>query len=110
MKTEEIISQTLFKNIFFISEEKMTVKTESMAFRYQNLARKALIRNMKQDTLENIRIRYQDDRSGRFALYCELDRQIVEEATRLTRDSSSSKEIEDHFDQAAINVIAKYNK
>lgn len=87
----------------------MTVKTESMAFRYQNLARKALIRNMSQGTLENIRIRYQDDRTGRFALYCDMDRKIVEEATRLNRESSSSKEIEDHFDQAAINVITEYN-
>lgn len=76
------------------------LNTESMTFRYQNLARRALVKHFK-----NHEMTQGLPRDERFALYAKMDEDITKEAFRLLKETGG--EIEDKFDDAAINVISK---
>lgn len=81
-----------------------TYKSESDCFRYQNLARKAIVAN-----LETLGEHYQNskamDKDERFELYKEWDRLVIDEAFSLLRDRGG--ELEDYMDQAVINVFTE---
>ena len=87
------------------------MKIEPNAFRYTNLARSSLISACTSQFKESI---YSMKREEKFALYTELDKQIVETAIELARASRQEtnvrKELEDFFGEAASIVVNKYTQ
>lgn len=81
---------------------KVKLNTESEMFRYVNLARAASREVIPQDFRDKLAVL---ERSVRFEIYNELDKEIIAEATRLL--STEGGEIEDKFYQAAVNVYSE---
>lgn len=86
------------------------MKIEPNAFRYTNLARSELVKACNDQFRRNISGMTRDEK---FALYNQLDKQIVETAidlAKMHRDlDGKPRELEDFFGQAAIAIVNQFN-